>query len=173
MANNSITKPEDDDQNFIKKDGEQKQESNEESLESDDKTTKAVQESSEVKGIINKLTNLIFPKNNQQRNLDRETGGLEVEERKQSSKDDIWDDRSEEVDNMAENVFMGTGMKSRVNQLKKIRLKNKKEAAEDSLEQASAVHGGIGNSHVARLKNLRQDQSNAHGNDSHGGGFGR
>ena len=114
---------EDDDQNFIKKDDLQ-----------------------EAITDFKKNQNLIKPKNNQQRNLDRETGGLEEdEEKKEESEKDVWDDRSEEVDKMgATDTFNTTSMKSVVWEQKQ---KVKSGSSFDDM------------GYVQRLKNLKQDHS--------------
>ena len=149
---------EDDDQNFIKKDEAQKAE-----------TKSEVKEDEELKGVIWKLKNLVFPKNNQIRDLDNEVGGLEVEEAKESSEADVWDGRSDEVDKMATNVFNSSGMRSVVWKKKREKL----EAAKHGLAAASAVGTKSKNKatvsdgiiatptegYVARLKNLKLDRS--------------
>ena len=134
---------------------------------------KKIEAIAEVKGIIGKLKNFIFPKNNQQRTLDHEVGGLEEEEQKESSEKDVWDDRSEEVDKMGStNTFNTTGMKSVVWKQKRARLAAKKHA-EQGAEAAGvtmatkAKQGG----YVDQLKNLRLDRSSI--NDDRGGGASR
>ena len=138
---------EDDDQNFIKKDDLQ-----------------------EAITDFKKNQNLIKPKNNQQRNLDRETGGLEEdEEKKEESEKDVWDDRSEEVDKMgATDTFNTASMKSVVWEQKQNRLEAKKlhEAGADSATVSAVKNGKVKSSssfddmgYVQRLKNLKQDHS--------------
>lgn len=166
--------------NFIKKD-----EPQEELEEKNEHLQEVVEEAAqEVQGIIDKLKNLIFPKNNQQRNLTRETGGLESEEKKEISTKDAWDDRSEEVDKMGStDTFNTTGMKSVVWKQKRDRLRAKKEAKEQlrdaaeagaamaSKKQRNSLTSQAGDSqtgYAERLKNLRQDRSGI--NDGKGGG---
>ena len=113
------TDEEDDDQRFVDK--QETQEQTEEKLEE-------IKKSSEVRGIVSKLKSFVFPKNNQQRNLDRETGGLEAEEDKGISASDAWDDRSEDVKKMgSKNVYNSTGVKSIIWRMKK----NKREEQEN------------------------------------------
>lgn len=117
---------EDSDQNFIKKD-----EDNIENVEDQQSNIK--------------------PKNNQTRTLDKEVGGLEEEQKKEISSEDIWDDRSEEVDEMGStNVFNGSGMKSVVWKQKRNRLKQEK------LEEMIEAHE---QSHVQRLENNKNNNN--------------
>jgi len=103
----------DSDQNFIKKDEEKK----------------AVKQ--EVDEIIGKLKNLVFPKNNQQRNLNRETGGLEQEETKNIESIDFWDGRSEEITSIGKIDPLGTsGKKSMIWKAKKQKAEEQKQAKE-------------------------------------------
>lgn len=131
-----MIKDENDDQQFI-----DKSEAQEESQEQSENKTEAIQKSSEIRGIVNKLKGFVFPKNNQQRNLDLETGGLEAAEDKSISAKDVWDDRSEEVDAMgSKTVFNSSGMKSVVWKMKK----NKREQQENievAMDAAAAIKG--------------------------------
>ncbi|MBP7709794.1 MAG: hypothetical protein KA100_01835 [Rickettsiales bacterium] len=148
---------EDDDQNFIRKDEPQEQKCE-------------VKEGEEVQGVIQKLKNVFFPKPNQQRNLARETGGLEVKKDKGISEDDVWDERSEEVDGMATNVFNSSGMRSVVWKKKRERL----EAAELALELAEigktlkskGTTATPTQGYISRLKNLQQDRTDINGGAS-------
>lgn len=105
----------------------------------------------------------ILPESNQQRNLDREVGGLESELMPKQEKvvEDEWDDRGEEIQEMNEDAyedlidastsslrqsFIGTKKRQ------KKQAKKNAEAAKDSFEEMS---------HVQRLKNLREDKSTA------------
>lgn len=145
-------KPEEDDQKFIKKDGEVTEE-----------------EVQEVIDDLKKARNLIKPEANQQRNLDREIGGLEQEEQKESSEKDVWDDRSEEVDKMGStDTFNSSGMKSAVWKQKQNRLAKKKSekhhlaSAGAALEAKNKMQGGSsfdGMGYVEKLKHLKQDRS--------------
>ena len=172
-----------DDQKFIKKGEEQK--------ESEPKDIVEVEEGQEVSGVIGELKNLVFPNNNQQRNLSRETGGLEAEEDNGISAKDAWDARSEEVDKMGSNtakVFNSTGMKSLVWKQKKARLDNK-ELAKEAIEAAAAIKGskkgaakevapqGLGSfgmgqqgGFVSKLQNVKKDYGF---NNDKDGGMGR
>ncbi len=113
-------KDEDDDEKFIRKDEPEEE--------------KNVKLSEEVQNIIGKLKNFIFPENKQTRTLDNEVGGLEAEEQKATSSEDVWDERSNEVDQMGTDhakVFKSSGMKSVIWKKKKEKLDAAKEAAEE------------------------------------------
>lgn len=110
----------DSDQNFIKKDNH----------------FENVTQSKEVQEVIDRLKNAIIPKNNKKRDLDLEVGGLEAQETKEEMKDDFWDERSEEINDMAADVFNSTSMKSLVWKKKKERLDIKKDLAKDSLSMS-------------------------------------
>lgn len=149
-------KDEDDDQNFIKKDD--------------------AQEGGSKESLIEKLKNIIFPKSHKQRDLDRETGGLEAEESKKISQEDIedvWDNRSEEVDKMGStDVFNSTGNRSVLWRKKKEKMDMIKDAMAAAAMVGSKLKGSssidskdVGPerkmSHLERLKNLRLDRSTA------------
>ncbi len=149
-------KEEDDDQKFIKKEiVEQPQEEANKS-----QNTENIEASSQ---------NAIKPESNQQRNLDREVGGLEDEEQKENSNKDVWDDRSEEVDKMGStDTFNTTSMKSVVWKQKRDRLAKKRaakhhaEAAGAAIENQSKKSEGSdfdNMGYVARLRNMKQDRS--------------
>jgi len=172
------TKP--DDQKFIKRD-----------------EAESVKNAEEVVEVIDDLSGSeIKPKNNQQRNLDRETGGVEAQSDKQTtevggfedwqenqkSKKDAWDDRSKEVDLMGSHNPLGTSAKKSMiwrNKKKKMDEKKMLEAAAESLVAGTAVKSSSQGynsanpqqSFVSNLKNLKQDRSSI--NDSRGGGMGR
>lgn len=109
----------------------------------------------------------VLPESNQQRNLDREVGGLEAKEYKppveKEDTQDIWDDRSEEIIEMneeaAEEIIDAATSSMRQSFIgkqkrdKKRAKKNQEEAAE-SFEEMS---------HVNRLKNLKEDRTTADG----------
>lgn len=137
---------EDDDQNFIQKDD-----------------VKAADKLDEEKNTEpKKLKSAVFPKVNQQRNLSRETGGLEEKKDDAISEDDVWDERSEEVLKTGKDVFNSSGVRS-------IIWKNKKKRIEDAqlaLELAALTKTLKGQNvttkqegYVSRLKNLKQDRS--------------
>ena len=161
---------EDDDQNFIKK-GEEEQENTEEKVE-EKKTAKSVASGKEVGGILKKLKNYILPQSNQQRSLNNEVGGLEAKEAKAASGDDVWDERSEEVDGMATDVFNSTGMKSVVVKLKKKRLQEKEEMIVESMEAAQHAKDAAGKAANQQQGSFaaRVQQNNG---QSNGGGMGR
>jgi hypothetical protein len=164
---------EDDDQNFIKKDEPQEEQSQEKEEE------KSKTEEAQEQSFFGKLFNKIFPKANQNRNLDDEIGGLEAKEDKGISQKDAWDNRSEEVDKMGStNTFETTGMRSVVWRQKRARLAAKKiakhalNAAEAKAEiKAETKKSGMAPSSfdnqgfVSRLRNLKQDRSSGFGKD--------
>lgn len=150
---------EDDDQNFIKKDDQE---------ESNDKINKVFQNLTNDLADVKAKISEFLSKKNQQRNLDRETGGLEAEEQKESSEKDVWDDRSEEVDKMGStDTFNTTGMRSVVDRAKKQRLKAKKHAKEAAQEGAQAGVGAnlLGEKKMTLMEKvkLRQDLSHEKG----------
>jgi hypothetical protein len=158
-------KSEDEDQKFIKKENFTELEQEEDEVQKDDS---------------------ILPESHHQRNLDRETGGLEQEKRKEISSKDIWDDRSEEVDKMGSvNAFQKGSVKAMIWKYKKEKLEqekeNKKEAAQQGAEEIrdKANNQRVGNfdsrkgsmqnmSYTQRLKHMKTDNSNQQG----GGGIG-
>jgi hypothetical protein len=145
-------KEEDDDQNFIKKDSQESQEAK--FLE--------VKESNQTQEVIEELKSPIFPKNNQQRNLDVEIGGLESEEKKEISSEDIWDNRSEEVDKMGSiDTFNSTGIRSLIAKRKreKLELAQKIAGGKPLTNTEKKSESSEGQSHLTRLKNLRLDRS--------------
>jgi len=154
-------KSEDGDQNFIKKDQSTEEEKN----------FSNAKEDSQTKDAIDKLKGYFFPKNNQQRNLDREVGGLEAEEEKEkeNSSEDVRYDKSEEVDKI--NVFNSTGLRSVIWKKKREKL----ELAKDAIEGATMAKKRRTNepqneSHLERLKNLKQDRSHQGNQNGNGGG---
>ncbi len=82
----------DNDQNFIFIDGKKK------------KRKTSSEKESKVNKIINDLIKFIPDpyQSNQQRNLDRETGGVEQEKTYTTSAIDVWDTRPQEIEEMAE-----------------------------------------------------------------------
>ncbi len=156
-----VKKDEDDDEKFIKKDSQEKLEEAFNNLNTD------------ITEVVEELKDIKLAKT-QERNLARETGGLEdssevkapqtkVEEKKM---EDVWDNRSEEVDNMAVDVFNSTGMRSVVWQQKRKRLKEKKEHVE-----AAAAGTVVEESMVQKIKKLKQDRSNDIGNNQGAGAW--
>ncbi len=169
------TPDEDDDERFIRKD------SQEQELE------EFQEEVEEVIGDLDYSAS-ILPESHQQRNLDRETGGLEQEKDDGISEKDVWDDRSEEVDRMGSVDPYGTsGKKSMLWKLKKKRLDEKEEIKEQAAEaaqeaaKARAIKKNSGTQfdsrltsqadlgYATRVRQLQQDRSNSQG----GGGMSR
>ena len=152
--------------------------------ESDDGDQRFIKKDSVIEEISEELEEIveefkenhdIRPEGFQQRNLDREMGGLETEEQKESSKKDIWDDRSEEVDRMGSHNPLGSSAKKSMlwNLIKK-KLYAKKhnrsaEASEVHAKSKIAAHGydsrqnQVG--YVKKIRSFRQDHINEHGND--------
>ena len=122
-------KDEDDDQNFIKKDDpEEKREEVFQDIKSD--LDSAVQD-------LEAAQNGVRPEGNQQRNLDRETGGLESEQDMGVSEKDAWDDRGEQISKM---IHDG-----------------------EDLNNASKSSRAQGFIHVAKQKNLQAKHNEAAG----------
>ena len=82
----------------------------------------------------------IRPESHHQRNLSIETGGLEAQEQKNNKSEDIWDDRSEEVDKMGTEggikSINTTAKRSMLWRLKRKRLDKEKEEISDKMEIA-------------------------------------
>ncbi len=128
--------------------------------------------------------NSIRPENYQQRNLDREVGGLEggkkgvKKERDEPEKiiEDIWDERSEDVDKMGSFIpLSGANKDLMLWKLKKIRLGIGKHLKNDQDEHDKT---GVGTHYDSRfgqqggfsqIIKARQD----FGRDNDGGGMGR
>lgn len=130
-----------------------------------------------------KIVGAIRPESNQQRNLDRETGGLEEEKKEKKTEpriEDVWDNRSEEVDKMGSvNPLRGDDKESMIWVLKKDKKEEMKlEKAAVALEAHHELkkHGkGFDSSNptqqgfASKIKALKQDRSNE-GNDGQNGG---
>jgi hypothetical protein len=160
---------EDDDERFVKKDSKEEQKQTETVEEEIEK----VEAKSEDQSIIDKLKNFISPKNNKQRDLDSEVGGLEMKKQKESNEKDVWDERSEEVDKMGStDTFNTTGMKSVIWKQKRAKLAAKKHAKEGAEALDAGASKGDQNfnnmSYVARLKNMKQDRSEVTGGKNGG-----
>lgn len=158
-------KPEDDDgdQNFIKFDGQNQEKPEQKRLKVLDGIKNA------LKTAIKKLEG-VRPESNQQRNLDRETGGVEAEIDPGISEKDAWDDRSKQVMNMIDdeqdlnNSSTSSREQSFIHMEKQRKRRNKKnqELAKD------------GAGFVAQLNQLRKaklDKSNMNGGQSNDGGI--
>lgn len=146
-------KDEDDDQNFIKKDG-----------ETETARKKLVENlNEELQGVKKRLEG-VLPEGNQQRNLDRETGGVETEADKGISEEDAWDKRSEQIAQMNEDSQdLNNASKSTRNQSFIHRKKQEKKQKRDHDE---AAKNSAENSYVKKVKE-RQGRS-----DGKGGGRG-
>lgn len=156
---------EDDDQQFIKKEGE--------SLE-------GLEENFEIE--LPGKSGAVRPEGNQQRNLDREHGGLEVKIQGEQNVVDAWDGRSEEVDRMGSvNAFQKASIKSMIWRYKKQKLDEAKEAIQEAAQEGAkqmrkqdvghfdSRQGSMDQQgYVERIKHMQQDRSHEGGN----GGFG-
>ena len=120
----------------------------------------------------------ILPENHQQRNLDREVGGLEegkkgVKEKKDEKEkavEDIWDDRSEAVDEMGSFVpLAGSSKESMTWRLKKIRLGIGKHLQKNRDGSGTDFDSRGGKQGFSTMIKARQD----HENDGGGMGMGR
>ena len=175
-------KEEDDDQNFIKKDEPQKeQEEKKENTEKESDNKEKASTSPSAEGVVGKLKNWIFPKNNQVRTLDNEVGGLETKKKKPNFAEDIWDDRPEEVAAMVSKTPGASDLQMVVNKKIHRKLQNKKEMAREALAAGAVLaKGGVTSQgigfgttpqtgYVARLKTLRQDRGHETNNKGGGG----
>jgi hypothetical protein len=178
LKNSPNKNEEDSDQNFIKKDVSQDQEVGQKKLEN----IEEVKSGQETQSVIKKLKNIIFPEKNEQRNLDRETGGLEAEEKKEISIVDVWDGRSEEVDKMgSSDTFNSTGIRSFIWKKKKEKLELAKEGLEASAFNSKKLKGKnsksaasqtneapVSEGYVAKLRHLKQDRDHENNNQNDG-----
>lgn len=127
------TKSEDDDQNFIKKDEKKSFE--------EIRNEVASGLASEVKNLVDKLTYLVRPVKKQERNLDTEIGGLEIDySKKIGDGKDIWDDQAKNISETANQVdaneFEGTQNRSFTFNKKRRRIQKKKRGKDDHAEEA-------------------------------------
>jgi len=98
----------------------------------------------------------VRPQGNQQRNLDREIGGLEAEAYVESGEKDVWDDRSDQIDKEGAIDQLGSAAKkSMIWRIKKGKMDDKKHSK--SADAAAAHHEnrkqGSGGSFDSRLEN--------------------
>ncbi len=117
-----------------------------------------VRSNHEVEEVVEELkkSNGLRPEGNQQRNLDREIGGVEEHAYVETGEKDIWDDRSDEIDKAGAIDQLGSSAKkSMIWRNKKGKLDEKKHAK--SAEAAQAHHEnqkqGSGNSFDSRYAN--------------------
>jgi hypothetical protein len=171
-----------DDQKFIKKD------------DKSSNAKKETKESDEIVEIIENLSGEILPESNQQRNLDREAGGVEEENskitaevsgfenwQKSNSEKDAWDERSEEVDNMGSINPIGTSAKkSMIWRSKKKKLDEKKIAeAADAIEATKQANKSSGfnssqkQGFVSQIKGFRQDSQSFKNGGNNNNGYSR
>jgi len=148
-------KDEDDDQNFIKKDGaEEKREGVFQDIKSN--LDHVVQD-------LETAQNGVRPEGNQQRNLDREIGGLESERDLGVSEKDVWDDRGEQMTQMIhDGENLNNASKSKRAQAF-IHTGKQKKLQEKHNEAAGATLG-----HVAKLMQWRKNTETNMGQE--GGG---
>lgn len=99
----------------------------------------------------------VRPEGNQQRNLDRETGGVEAEIDKGISEDDAWDRRSEEVAKMNKDAqdLNNASKSTRARAFIYVDKMKKKRQQEGHDHSAGATEG-----YVAKLKQWRQNKEN-------------
>lgn len=155
---------EDGDQNFIKFDGKPS--------ESQEKRSQVFNSFKQVlKNALKKLEG-VLPESNQQRNLDRETGGLEAEKDPEISEKDAWDDRSAQISQMTEdgqdlnNASKSTRERSFIHR-KKQELKHRKKNREIAEEGAGYV------AQLNQMRKARLDKTNINDGQSNGGGMSR
>lgn len=110
----------------------------------------------------------IRPQGNQQRNLDRENGGLEEQEDvQQSSEKDVWDDRSDEIDRVGAIDQLGsTGKKSMVWRKKKEKMDAKKHGKANDRDD----HKGSGKNYDSRSEGGFMTMVKARQDHGHEGG---
>lgn len=112
--------------------------------------------------VVETLKQGIIPENFHQRNLDLEVGGLETDKKAEQHIEDIWDERSEEVDIMglqhASEQISGaigtTGKRAMIDRLKKKRM-NKDDEREEEMEIARHEQDKMAN----KIKQQRQDNN--------------
>ncbi|MDA9573895.1 hypothetical protein N9R48_03120 [Rickettsiales bacterium] len=101
----------------------------------------------------------IRPESHHQRNLSIETGGLEAQEQKNIKSEDIWDDRSEEVDRMGTEggikSINTTAKRSMLWRLKRKRLDKEKDEISDKMEIAQEKKAKMQD----RIKNNKDNPS--------------
>lgn len=159
-------KPEDDDENFI-------------DLQEEQEIEEMFEEVEEVIDVL-KESSAIKPESNQQRNLDRETGGLEADvEEATFTSEDSWDERSEEVDRMGTNDPLSS---SNTKSLRLLQIKKKKQKEEEIKKYHNppmkTLKTGLGKNYDSsqqqsggfrHMVKARQDFSHETGNNSRGG----
>lgn len=157
---------EDDDQNFV-------------DLQEEQEIEEMFEEVEEVIDVL-KGSSAIKPESNQQRNLDRETGGLEANAEKATfTSEDSWDERSEEVDRMGTNDPLSTGNKK---SLRLLQIKKKKQKEEEKKMHQNppmkTLKTGLGKNYDSskqqsggfrQMIKARQDFGHETGNDGRGG----
>lgn len=112
----------------------------------------------EIEEVVEELkkSSGVRPQGNQQRNLDREVGGVEAHAYVETGEKDVWDDRSDQIDKEGAIDQLGSAAKkSMIWRIKKGKMDNKKHA--ESADAASAHHEnrkqGSGSSFDSRLEN--------------------
>jgi hypothetical protein len=137
----------------------------------------------EIADIVENLkeSTAVRPEGNQQRNLDRELGGVEVGEYKETGEKDVWDERSNQIDQEGSIDQLGSaGKKSMIWRKKKEKIDEKKM---DKARDASEAHQenrkqGTGTGFDSRYGNQAGfgqmiKARNDFGNDRGGGGMSR
>jgi hypothetical protein len=176
------------DQNFISniQDSSQKSETKLTEKSADSSAKISEEDGKKIDDIIELLRkNNIRPISNQQRNLDREEGGLESEENESEiASIDVWDNRFEEIAEMAEShpINNSSGKKAMLWNLKRKKLQEKKikeEIAELSVdlkqlkvEKNSEQSGSQFDSRKTQSLNqkinaLREDKDNSYPSRTH------
>lgn len=134
----------------------------------------------EIEEVVEELkkTGAIRPEGNQQRNLDREVGGLEAEKQKESSEKDVWDDRSDQIDKEGAIDQLGSAAKkSMIWRIKQGKMADKKHAA--SADAAAAHHENRKQGSGASFDSSYSNQGGlgqmikARNDHDHGGGMSR
>ncbi len=111
------------------------------------------------KNNVKKNKAVIRPESHHQRNLSIETGGVEAQEQKNTKSEDIWDDRSEEVDRMGTEggikSINTTAKRSMLWRLKRKRLDKEKDEISDKMEIAQEKKAKMQD----RIKNNKDNPS--------------
>ncbi len=140
------THNEENDQNFIKKDD-------------FTKTNPKAKEQADI--VVEQLKHASGVRPNQfhQRNLDLEVGGLEKEQKKEVSGKDLWDDRSEEVDEMSIEGNL-KAMNTSAKRSMIWRIKKKKMEKQERTKEEMEIAEHQSKKHTQKVDNQRNNNQN-------------
>lgn len=94
-----------------------------------------------------KTKNKIFPANNQQRNLDREVGGVEQKESYTTSPKDVWDERTEEIQEMNDDYEEYTHSSTFESIIWRKKQKKKQDKADEIADIAETIDNNSNKNH--------------------------